>query len=251
MVDKTINYHNRSPKTWDNNALLIAGNEKVFNEQSDKILKRMVAQGYFAKRLYVDQSSQKTVYFGNTDTLISHLNSGVGYINFVGHGGGGIWSDRSLLGRYDKDKISNGDKTPIVTSMTCFTGVYADTTYLGRMMLGHSNGGAAGWYGSSGRTYVSNDFLALKPLNDLLINENDLTIGEMISNSKVLYFAMNADKINRATSTLYQFNYAGDPALKFHRPKNREIEVSPVDPEPGEMVMVNFNISPTDSISYQ
>ena len=251
IVNKSINHINRQPASWENNILFIGGFEEKFKEQSEDLLEGWVDKGHFISRLYIDQLSEKTSFYGTTDTFIQHLNRGLSYINFVGHGGGAVWGDRSILGLSDVDNINNGNKLPFVTSMTCFTADYANPNSLGRKMLIHENGGAIGWFGSAGKGWIGSDYLLIEPLNQLLYSGADYTIGEMINISKMIYYVSNPNTSRRAKTMLYQFNIAGDPALKLKNILSGASTLTPNNPESGEQININIESSSSDSVYYQ
>ncbi|MEE8479316.1 MAG: C25 family cysteine peptidase, partial [Candidatus Neomarinimicrobiota bacterium] len=251
IVNKTINHINRNMETWDNNVLFIGGLEKDFKDQSELLLRGWVDRGHFISRLYIDISSERTSFYGSTDSLLNYLNRGLSYINFVGHGGGAVWGDRSLLGHSDIDNISNTHKIPFVTSMTCFTGDYSNPFSLGREMLLTETGGALAWYGSAGKGWIGNDYLLIDPLNKILYSSEDYTIGEMINLSKIRYFVSHNDITRRAKTQLFQYNLIGDPAIKLKRQITGNPTVTSSNPEAGEQIQVDFETSSVDSIYYQ
>ena len=251
IVNKSINHINRNTETWDNNVLFIGGLEKDFKDQSELLLRGWVNRGHFISRLYIDRSSEQTLFYGSTDSLLQHLNRGLSYINFVGHGGGAVWGDRSLLGHSDIDDISNANKVPFVTSMTCFTGDYSNPFSLGREMLLAETGGALAWYASSGKGWIGNDYLLIDPLNKLLYSTDDNTIGEMINLSKIQYYVSHSDITKRAKTQLFQYNLVGDPAIKLKRQITGNPTATPSNPEAGEQIQIEFETSPVDSVYYQ
>lgn len=251
IVNKSINHINRNIATWDNNVLFIGGLEKDFKDQSEFLLRGWVDRGHFISRLYIDRSSEQTSFYGTTDSLLQHLNRGLSYINFVGHGGGAVWGDRSLLGHSDIDNLSNVNKVPFVTSMTCFTGDYSNPYSLGREMLITNNGGALAWYGSAGKGWIGNDYLLIDPLNKLLYSGEDYTIGEMINLSKIQYYVSHSDITRRAKTQLFQCNFIGDPAIKLKRQITGNPIVTPSNPEAGEQIQIEFETSSVDSVYYQ
>jgi hypothetical protein len=257
IVNKTMDHHNRGINNWDNNSLLIADAEAQFRYQSEALVNKIRNSGSFLSRLYTDPSLTDKSLHGNKDSLLNHLNRGLAYINFVGHGGGAVWGyDGQTLGhilhRNDMDEISNYNKLPFVTSMTCFTGDFSFSYGLGNLMLANENGGAIGWYGASGLGWSYNDYYLVQPLQDLLFSEVDLTVGELINLSKTRYFLTYSDIYPEITATqLYQYNLIGDPALKVKKPINYNVTITPLDPEPGENIEISSNDSPTESVFYQ
>jgi len=251
IVSKSVAHINRNTLIWDNNILFIGGLEEKFKEQSELLLDEWVKTGNFISRLYIDQSSEKTSFYGTTDTLTNHLNRGISYINFVGHGGGAVWGDRSILGISDIDDVENGNRLPFVTSMTCFTGDYSNPNSLGSKMLTLEDGGAIAWYGSAGKGWIGNDYLLIDPLNQLLSSNVDMTFGEMINLSKYLYYIYNQDIVRRSKTMLYQYNMVGDPALKLKRYNLGSSTIEPNNPEAGEVLQIDLQTSSADSVYYQ
>ena len=82
-------------------------------------------------------------------------------------------------------------------------------------MLSHSEGGAFGWFGSSGVGWIVNDYLLLKPIQDRLFNTSisSLPIGQLIDQSKTEYLFLNLIWPDIALSQIFQFNLLGDPGL--------------------------------------
>jgi len=251
IVDKSINHINRDSNTWDNNILFVGGLEEDFKDQSELLLRGWADRGHFISRLYIDMYSEQTTFYGTTDTLLQHLNRGLSYINFVGHGGGAVWGDRSILGHSNIDDLDNNNKVPFVTSMTCFTGDYSIPNSLGREMLLAETGGALAWYGSSGKGWIGNDYLLIDPLNQLLYRQEDYTIGEMINLSKIQYYVSHSNITKRAKTQLFQYNLAGDPAIKLKKSLDVNPIATPSNPEPGEQIQVDFEESSVDSLYYQ
>ncbi len=252
IVNKTMYHHYRDISNWDNNSLLIGGREAGFRYQSEAMVNRIKNNGTFLSRLYTTPAIPDSSFYGNKDTLMMHLNRGLAYINFVGHGGGAVWADNSVLHRRDMDEISNYNKLPFVSSMTCYTGDFSVPIGLGRLMLANENGGAIAWYGSSGLGWFYNDYYLVQPQQNLLFSDDDLTIGEIINLSKTRYFLSYSNIYpDIAATQIYQYNLIGDPALKIKKPIYKNINITPLDPEPGENIKISFDITQSDSVFYQ
>ena len=252
MVEKTINYENREHESWDNNVLLIGGYETIFISQSENLAKNIIESGSFLTRSYVATDTLSNLYYHGTDTLLSHFDRGISYVNFIGHGGGHVWSDAALIDKDDieNETIRNGNRLPFVTSMTCFTGEVSLPNSLGRYMLRNPYGGAINWFGSSGPGWVWQDYQMVIPLQKALFSNEGLSVGKLINKSKIEYF-LNSHQSYIDISQLYQFNLIGDPAVQLKRPNPTSISYSPADPQAGEVLTLDATISPTDSVYYQ
>ena len=177
------------------------------------------------------------------------INNGLNYINFLGHGGGAVWGDRSLMTLEDVPLLSNTHKEPIVTSMTCFTGDVTNPNSLSRRMLVFPNGGALAWFGSAGVGWIINDFLLLEPIHRHLFSDESWTLGELINQGKIEDLATNTGYPNIAKTQVYQFNLSGDPALPFRKPEKRDFSVSPIPASAGHPLTISGLPAATDSFS--
>ncbi|MCF7796813.1 MAG: hypothetical protein K9N11_01660 [Lentisphaeria bacterium] len=218
VVEKIINYETQTTTgLWSNEILAIAGFEDTFKYQSENLVRHYFPKDLNFERLYIDRDSEGQMYFGNTDTLVNSWNEGKLLINFMGHGGGAVWADRSLFTREDVERLTNIEQLPFVSSMTCFTGGFAQTRGLGEVALKESDAGAIGWWGSSGVGWIINDYLLVQTLfKDLL--ENDVTLGEAIDITRMRYYGAPNGYDYLKPSMLFQYNFLGDPSLRLRRP---------------------------------
>lgn len=216
---KLIRYQGELPNgSWQNEIITIAGFETTFKTQSENILKREVPEGIMPSRVFIDRNSEGDIFWGDTDSLIDLWNDGKLLINFLGHGGGAVWADRSLFVREDVALLDEETPPALVTSMTCFTGSFAQTEGLGEVVVTGSPTGAIGWLGSSGVGWLINDYLMIQPMMRRLLEE-DRTVGEIMNTARIEYFiapaATASDGTDLRPSMLFQYNYLGDPTTKL------------------------------------
>ena len=242
VVQKILAMNTFQANPWNNRILLIGGYESTFKDQSEVLLNTLVGSGFFPTRLYVDQYSEGGPFYGSTEDLVGYLNEGRIWVNFLGHGGGAVWGDRSLLTLDDLTDLSNTTSQPLVTSMTCFTGDVTNPNSLGRRMVLKEEGGATAWIGSAGVGWIINDFLLLQPFSDLLLTQREATVGSLLHAAKVLYLASNTVFPQIARSQVYQYNLIGDPALVVPFPEKTTIITDPSIVQPGG----SFTVNPTN-----
>ena len=245
-ITKLINYGSgENFGTWQNELITIAGFDATFKTQSQSILRNTVPKAYMPSRIFIDRDSEGQIFWGDTDSLIEHWNHGKLLINFLGHGGGAVWADRSLFVRDDINYLDEDTPPAFVTSMTCFTASFAQTRGLGEVVVSESPAGAIGWFGSSGGGWIINDYLMIQPLMRRLL-EDDKTVGEIINIARMEYFLANSGYDYLKPSMLFQYNYLGDPTTRLLRP---EMHVSLVSEksiyEPTEQLNLTYvgNIS--------
>ncbi|MCF7827303.1 MAG: hypothetical protein K9N29_11715, partial [Candidatus Marinimicrobia bacterium] len=240
-MTKLINYGSGSNYgAWQNELITIAGFDAVFKTQSESLLRSTIPPAYMPFRIFIDRDSEGQIFWGDTDSLVEHWNRGKLLINFLGHGGGAVWADRSLFVRDDIHYLDPEIPPAFVTSMTCFTASFAQTRGLGEVVVSESPTGAIGWFGSSGVGWVINDYLMIQPLMRRLL-EDDKTVGEIINIARMEYFLANSGYNYLKPSMLFQYNFLGDPTTRLLRPENHESLVSAKSIyDPAEQLTLNY-----------
>ncbi len=207
---------------WQNELITIAGFDTTFKIQSEALLETSIPESFLPSRIFIDRDSEGQIFWGDTDSLVAHWNAGKILINFLGHGGGAVWADRSLFVRDDIHYLDSETPPAFVTSMTCFTGSFAQTRGLGEVVLTESPAGAIGWFGSSGVGWIINDYLMIQPLLRRLLEEHR-PVGEIINSARMEYFLANSGYDYLKPSMLFQYNYLGDPTTRLALPVKHDI----------------------------
>ncbi|MCR4439015.1 MAG: C25 family cysteine peptidase [candidate division KSB1 bacterium] len=221
LVDKILSYERTSPMdAWRNRLLLIGGNGSVFRQQSETLLAEVIPPFFAVERLYTGASAANDPFAGGTAQLIEHLAQGVAYANFLGHGGGAVWSDNSLFRLEDVALLPRNGRYPIVSSMTCFTGAFEEPTRrsLGEELLVAPGAGAVAFFGSAGLGWLYNDYYLVREFIDALVQADEATtLGEVVAQAKVRYLSAYPGYLNY--SMVSQYNLLGDPALRTVLPR--------------------------------
>ena len=246
-ISKIIEYETTAPNTsWRNQALFISGNDRTtfelanilgatnhaFRSQNLRVIETILPNHISSARLNTirDENLPFDPNFGTDSDLIDHWDDGLFLINFMGHGGGGIWADVELMSLADVDRLNNRGMYPFVTSMTCFTGAFENPGQLGlaqKLMLAPERG-AIGILASSGLGYLHNDYAMMWSVGQFMFDRS-LTIGEQMALGKIFYLGTgqfyNVDGRNFGTPGYFsvksemvnQYNLIGDPytSLKY------------------------------------
>ncbi len=217
-IEKIISYHNQKPQKWHRNVLMIAGEGREFESQTDYLVKNVLPGFLNINRLYVVAGSE---FSGGTSKLLNYFNDGQLLINFVGHGGGAIWSDNGLFKNEDIPKLTNKGKYPFITSMTCFSGAfdYPEKTAIGVNLVVEKEKGAIGVLASSGLGWLLNDYFMLLSIMPYLF-DSERSVGEAITIGRARYYS-NYFFWPQARTMVYQYNYIGDPAVKLFVPSQK------------------------------
>jgi len=238
LIDKRVNYTKQNLiGPWNNELLFIAGQEDVFKNQSENMIQRQISKEFNINRIYVNPASVGSRFYGGSDTLLYLFNNGITLGNFMGHGGGAVWADRSLFTSSHIPELKNLARLPFLTSMTCFTGDFTNVTGLGEMLLLAENGGAIGLWGASSVGWIKNDYLLAKPFYDVIF-EPGMTVGKAIQTAKIRYQAEAFDYLR--LSMIYSYNLIGDPTVSLPFPEQSTLlNLSKTNPAPGDTVVLN------------
>jgi hypothetical protein len=219
VVHKIVDHEKSVPGPWKNRYLMIAAgsrNDGLFGGQTETLIRNVIPPQWSPDRLFLT-GSPADPDFGSTDELMDIFKNGIGWINFRGHGGGGIWYDQGLLTLENMEQIENKGKLPFITSMTCYTGDFSSTRdCLGEALLTLEENGAVAFWGTSGAGWTYADYYMLTDLMKLASVYTQLTLGELIQKAKSQYYLANPGDLG--LSEIYQYNLLGDPALKWTFP---------------------------------
>ena len=212
MVDKTISHEKQQAiDSWRRNVCLLTGNGEFFETSAQYLYDYYIPQYMVTNRVATLPSSR---YFGSTENVADYLNAGQAVLNFIGHGGGGVYFDSELFLPEDVERLTNKDKYPVVFSMTCFTGSFAnpEEQSLAEILLRSPDKGVVAHFGSAGRAYLYGDYFLNNALFQALFDYKMQTVGEVCTYGKI-------EMVNQ-TKSYYDHvkNYIlmGDPATRFH-----------------------------------
>lgn len=253
-LQKLITYEQQQTLgEWRNRVLLIAGEaengrgsiaegtlvDKVI--QTDQLIDGFIDRTFFVDRLHtaagrnrLDFAAPPDKYRGGQQQLINFLNqTGALVVNFMGHGGGGIWGDSQVMTREAVDLLRNGARLPFITSMTCFVGAFDDLssvretfvnspiTLTEKLVLSPERG-CIGMIASAGLGWFINDFLMAQAIYEFLLYERfqDLSIGDMLFRGKIRYYLQYRNIYTlQAPTMMYQYGVFGDPSLRLALPR--------------------------------
>lgn len=139
--------------------------------------------------------------------IVAGINQGPQLVNYAGHGSVEVWTGAGILRSVDKSSLTNGNKLPVVVTMTCLNGFFHDvfTESLAEALIRAEGGGAVAVWASSGLTEPDRQTLMDQQLISLLFaNEQSPALGDAVKAAK----AATADLDVRRTWILF-----GDPTM--------------------------------------
>ncbi len=216
VVKKTIDYASHpAPGAWRAKAMFITNESTHFQKVSDDIAVDIERQGFTAEKVYASANEQDNVQH-QTD-IKANLNHGNLLVHFLGHGGRFIWrsgppdfrKNHDLFTLDDVSALSNGDRLPMVLSMTCYSGSFdnPNSDTIGERFLRVPDKGAIAVFAASWRNSPNPSYS--KDIVEQLL-EPGQTIGDAIVAAK----QKSNDRVLVET-----YNLFGDPAVVLDRPR--------------------------------
>ncbi|MEO6696361.1 MAG: C25 family cysteine peptidase [Ignavibacteria bacterium] len=232
MVDKIITYEGESPARWWKNFTYITGGYNYSEQQNFQIRSNYEINSFVTPppisgegtKVYRTDTAGITTY-NIKDSIVNAINKGTLFVNFRGHAGSHDWE----VMMNDPNTLSNGNKLPILVSLTCFTGENAKTDLrgFGERFMYLSGKGSIGFVGTTGWSFAStgNDFGT--HIMQSIRQDSTRSMGDLL---KVAGKKMSADSLNfQIRHTVNSYNLLGDPALKLNLPRQPEFVINSND----------------------
>lgn len=264
LVNKIITYPINKSKEWKENVILLASGLSYqdqiqfgFNSAS-KFLENsyLTPNGMRSTKVFNYPEPHDIQYLGGGPKMRQEIDKGAAIVNYYGHGGGAQWD--LIFTKDDLPQLNNGDKLPIVLSITCYTANFDNSESFGEVFTKIPNKGAIGFWGSVGLTY----WQAGKSLNQSLFNQifnnRNYVIGSAIMAAKSGFLGGTFDQM------LAQLSYLGDPAIELNLPntpdfaiRSSDISISPQNPLKEDTISVTVSLRnwgvtfPGDSVTVE
>ncbi len=223
FVEHAINYETASKfGPWHKRILMLAGSDERFHVQTDQLIaERNLPEKYEPIRIYAPPTAEEELTLGEGSTpvgrqVIDGFNDGASLVNYIGHGGGGVWSSYRMMGLEDPHKnLTNISQLPLVISMTCYTGQFDNpTSCLAEELLRSESGGAIAVIGGTSIGELTGDHLLNKEIFEVIFNDNTQHIGAILAEAKT-QFLINAPHYFDLNEV---FSLFGDPATRLRLP---------------------------------
>ena len=231
FVERTIKHETSSRVgPWHKRILMLAGSDFRFHVQVDRLISGyQLINKYETERIYAPYTYERDLSVNeNVSTpigrrVIDGFNNGASLINYIGHGGGGIWSDSRMLDFEDPEQnLTNISQLPLVVSMTCYTGAFDGlTNSLAEELLRSENGGAIAVIGATSIGLLDGDFDLNLEILDVVSKGHTQSIGAIFAQAKTQFLINSPAYLDLAEV----FTLLGDPATLLKLP-NRQMEVT-------------------------
>ena len=185
QVNKTIQYEKdlNTSATWLSKAMGIASAEGTSGEgdngESDITHMNLIR----TKLLNYGYTSVDQIYDpgASASTVTTNVNTGRGFINYVGHGSDTSWGTTGFSNT-NASALTNGNKVPFIMDVACVNGNFVSYTCFAEAWMRNANGGAVGIYASSINQSWASPMRAQDEVTDLLTGEVHTTLGGLYYN---------------------------------------------------------------------
>ncbi|MEO8664378.1 MAG: C25 family cysteine peptidase [Ignavibacteria bacterium] len=228
MVDKIMAYENEPPDSWWKAFTFITGGSTYSEQQSYQQRSNFEAGTYVlpapisgeAHKIYRSDTSGH-ITFNYADSIKNEINRGTLFVNFKGHAGSHDWE----VGMTDPNVLNNGNKLPLILSLTCFTGESSKAEFrgFGEKFMYLNGKGAIGFIATTGWSFANtgND-LGTLILQSIKLDSNR-RMGDLIKKAEDI---LGYDSLSFAVRhTINCYKLLGDPAVKIKLPRNPEFVI--------------------------
>ena len=189
--------------------LFIADNDDVGFEILNDNFAHSLPPSYTPAKVYLN------AYVNGTEAknaVISNINQGVALVNYVGHGSIPFWATEKLLHTSDIPMLTNSEKLPLVISLSCLNGFFAEprNSCLADELMLAAPGGAMACFASSGLAYLWEHEILGREIFAALFARQNQTLGTLIIQSKISAYSQGVPEDTLKTFTLF-----GDPASQL------------------------------------
>jgi hypothetical protein len=208
-IDKLSAYE-YSGGEWTSRIMMIADNpDHAGDFPSDSNYLAKLLQGYTIETVYLPNFATAAEA---RQKILDGFNNGALLVNYIGHAGLDRLANEKMLWSGDVSALQNGDKLPLLTTMTCIVGRFGLPGYdtLTEALLLKPNGGAAAVWAPTGASinylarYLAEGFFKAAFMS------GEKTLGKAVQKALSEYAASG-----QMPFMLYIYTLLGDPALEI------------------------------------
>ncbi|HWA06008.1 MAG TPA: C25 family cysteine peptidase, partial [Ignavibacteria bacterium] len=232
VVNKIMEYESEQPARWWKNFNMITGGpnriEQIqYQTQSNEIINSFITPPPItglAERIYRNDSAG-FITFNYSDSIKNAINRGGLIVNFIGHAASQNWE----LGLEDPYILNNGNRLPLVLSMTCFTGRNSEPNLrsFGEKFVIAPNRGALGFFGTTGWSFSGAGNEINKHIFRGLSQDTLRRLGSLV---QYAFNKMLPDTSNfQVRNMINCYTLLGDPAGRLMLPRGPEFVIGQTD----------------------
>jgi hypothetical protein len=247
-IAKLLRYEDQPAGEWASRALYVLDDNEEFPRVASEIVRCAAAPPLFVRmfresdypyvpneRVYGKRRSREA-----TAALLRQLDSGLGFVNYFGHGGPNLWSHERLLHIMDLASLHEPSRLPLIACASCDNAWFdypmpPVRTSMGELFVKQPQGGAVAVFAPvSGATPYEHQNLMMYLLEG--ITRTPLrTSGELGLYAKISYYAQTL-----SPSVPEQYVLVGDPAVELKIPRiTGTLHVEPAVIEPDSLASID------------
>ena len=222
MINKTIEYEKNPPSGSElKKSLMIAHKEDAPEKYQECIEDICNSQYSNSEFEFVKAYGAPYSLGGNNATnsdIISYINSGVGIVNYRGHGDttswDGNWSNDCVDFNSTKVNLLTNSVYPVVFSIACLNGNIASLSKCLLEQFTKGPHGAVAFLGATAPSYTRFNHTFDKLIYESICNKNIYNIGEINNSAHILNISLHAGS-NYAVTNAFMYLWGGDPTLEL------------------------------------
>ncbi len=224
MIAKIKAYESGFGSEWQNELVLVADQTDPsagdFSAANSRLGELATAPYSVVDRIDLDQVDIKTA----REDLLSWFHTGVGFIQYTGHGGINTLSALNLLKASDVESMNNATRLPVTVSLSCLVGLYEVPAVdsLGELLMRNASGGAVAVLGPSGLSRNAPATELGEAFYQSIFQDGEGRLGLAFLKARR---ALPDSLFTRETVAVY--NLLGDPALRIAGNESTLVEPAP------------------------
>ena len=210
VINKIIAYENTSGGNRTKQVLMLADNPDDggdFPVDSNNVA-TLLPSGYTADKIYLSEYPIAEA----RQMVLDGINNGALLLNYIGHAGLDRLAQEGLLLTSDVASMTNMDRLPVVTAMTCVVGNFSYPGFdsLSEVLLLKQNGGAVAVWSPTGMSINSEAVILDEVFFMSTFTGRKQTLGDVVLK------ALEKGSMNGVSEFILDiYNIMGDPALKL------------------------------------
>ncbi|MBM4400133.1 MAG: hypothetical protein FJ041_07400, partial [Candidatus Cloacimonetes bacterium] len=212
-------------KLWHSNVTLTSGGKSsdgsdIFSQQSEYIRRNKIPNFYRVSRVYTNTQTVSHDFWGLTPQLISKINDGTVFLQFMGHGGGRIWADYNLFNFGNVASLTNQNYA-IVSSLACYCSAFdtKGSASISETFVMQPNKGAIATIGFSGLGYLYDDVNYGLALTEGILAKDFDTLGEAYNYAKARFY-VSTSSVSAQIALIQGGVLLGDHNIKVIKPQS-------------------------------
>lgn len=198
---------------WQRHAIFVADdNEALFARICDAAAAAYERQGWSSEKLYLEKGGANAPELGQN--LVAVLNEGCRFVVYVGHATLDGWAHERMLTMAQTEQLANGDKLPVIVSLSCLDGFFAHAKRpdcLAEAWLQNPKGGAVACWSPTAMGYSVAHQLLLNEFAEAVFAARASTLGEAVQLAIRNMLQRRSDQQTRDVALMYVL--FGDPAM--------------------------------------